>query len=370
MAKAKAKSKARSRVKKSVAPAFEQSGTQQSVSLESRRPPMAWLLTGAIVILGIAAYVWMPSKKGGSSVAAPSGSSEPVARAEWGPQVKLEVLSKFKAPSDNVSGLEADAQGNVYVLADGVVHKFRDGKPAGQLDLKVGLATMAFDGETLVVVPVHGRNIFRVPKSLGKPEQVDVQGVTDLLGVGVSRQNGRIYVADVTQHAIYILDAKGKKKGFLGGNTPAGGNISFVVNLVADGAGNVYTCDHTSGQINKFGPSGKLAKSWAPPWSSPSRERLVVLGDKVYINGFNDRRIFIQDTQGAMLGQSDELSDGSKIKAPTTIGAGMDGNLYLKDGDSIYKLKSYKVERSETKKSAEPKAGEVKPAEAKPEGAQ
>jgi len=160
-----------------------------------------------------------------------------------------------------------------------------------------------------------------------------------LFGIGLWQ--GKVYVEDEQAHVVFILDADGKKLGEFGSPAVNEGSLVCPVDIAFDDAGGAYTHDHLSYLVSHFNPSGKLVASWPVPWSNHNWERLCILEGKIYIDGFNDGRLLIQDLMGHNIGQCVELSNGVKLVHPQMVGAGLDGFLYVNQENVIYKLKPW-----------------------------
>lgn len=289
----------------------------------------------AVLLISVATHFW----RQGQAVSAAAGASD-----TGGPWVKLHPVGKFRITTQ-ASALKADDQGNLFVLTgDGIAgyHPSVDGgKAFASLKMKMPTGwwgSMAFDGRRFYVTA--GDNSIRVvPKNLsGVIAKFKVHGAKDLFGIALS-PDGRLYVTDRVQHCVFILSHSGEVLGKLGG--PHGDqNFVYPVDVTFDSAGNVYTADFLNNQIKRFGPQGTMTTSWTAPWSNHDWERICILDKKMYIDGFNDHRLFIEDLSGANQGMCENLDDGTALD-PKMVGAGLDGFLYVWEGDTgiVYKFK-------------------------------
>jgi hypothetical protein len=283
-----------------------------------------------------------------------SGASHP----SWGQSVKLELAGKFEDP-DELMALRADASGTLYALSKDRICSFKDGHKSDCIELKIegnernlGAAwAMAMDGDFLYVT-TRDNHIIKVRKNLSKVDSViNFAGGSDLLGIDASPK-GLLYVSDIQLHQVFMLSQAGKVRGTLGGSQPEAGSLNCVVDVVLDSKGGAYTHDHISMLINHYNDKGLLLSSQPVPWTNHNWERLAILDGNLYLNGFNDHRIFIEDLDGKTVAQCSQLSDGSKLDSPRTMAAGLDGYLYVKDGSTIYKLKPWSAAPSAAAKGA------------------
>jgi hypothetical protein len=319
----------------------------QALTLTQNKLSLGRVVRGIVIVLVAffaVRYLWRhrPISVPVPDVPLPAPSKPNLA---WGPKIKLQVVSKIAVGAE-VLALRVDKLGNIYVLNRGRISAYKPdgtaGVVTGGIDLGVGAEweNMAFDGNHFYVT-MGDDSIVKVAKDLSKVEKtIHVKGAAGLFGIAVSPQGG-IYVGDEQMHTVFILDSDGKKTGQFGGPAVFDGSLVCPVDLAFDDAGGIYTHDHLTFLITHFSPGGKMIASWPVPWASHNWERLAVLGNKAYIDGFNDKRLFVQDLLGHNIAQCVELSDGTKLDHPQMVGAGMDGFLYVDQDNFIYKLKPW-----------------------------
>jgi hypothetical protein len=339
----------------------------QSLSLSAPSPsPMGGKLKGILVagfVIFVALVVWKHHHSSGS------GASDATAPAQenptWGPRVKMEPQGQFKFSGGEVEGLQVDAQGAVYILTHTAIFRYVGGQVTGTLDLKINgeYMNMSSDDKALYVTEAYDPVVRRVPMDLSGVQKIKIAGAKSLLGIAVSP--GRIYAGDIEEHMIHIRDGQGRGKTELGGPKPEEGGIICPRELALDRNGDIYGQDDLSTIIYHFKPSGTLLGSWPVPWSSHAGgwERLCILQGKIYISGYNDNRLFVQDLQGKNLAQCQELTDGTGLDHPQMVCAGKDGSLYIKCADTIFKLKPWGSPGPE--EAAAPAAAAVSPSAAK-----
>jgi hypothetical protein len=308
----------------------------QPLTTTPEENPMQSRLVGGLVLAALLVFVVSRMWKQGGSAAAPPN---PGSAQDFGPMVKLKSVGKFKLGTPPYA-LKADSDGDLFALTANGISSYLPSGAASEsikLDMKAVWRNMAFDGKHFFIT--GGDNTVRVvPKSLKHLEnQFKVKGAKDLFGIAVSPE-GKLYITDRVLHCVFIVSQSGQVLGKFGG---AHGDDNFVypVDAVFDKAGSFYTSDFLSARIIHFGPDGKSVASWSAPWSNHDWERIGVLGDKVYIDGYNDHRFFIEDLSGHPVGQSVELDDGTPIGSPQMVGIGLDGFLYVYSGDSGYVYK-------------------------------
>jgi hypothetical protein len=310
-----------------------QASAGEAVSLG---PVAQGLLPVAVVavVLVLGFFLWKHRPHMDMVSGAPVAASHPI----WGPEVKLNVVSQFQAPGP-VQAIRADAQGHVYLLTHDKITAYADGRVIGSQDLKINadFLNMAFDG-TDFYVTFNSNQVLKVNKGLKGVQKLEITGASNLLGVGAG-PNGLYYVGDLQNHAIYAINAQGKVKHVL--NNVAGLNCPVDVQVQANG--DLICHDHLALQVFRLSPAGAVLASWPVPWTSHQEgwERLCVLDGKIYIDGYNDHRLFVQDLQGNNLAQCKALANGSPLDQPNMVGAGLDGFLYVQNHDVIYKLKPW-----------------------------
>lgn len=160
--------------------------------------------------------------------------------------------------------------------------------------------------------------------------------IGDPMGLAVSEDGNRLYVADYTQLAVFGFDFAKKSFVKLGGQgNPMGGPMGIAL----DGTGNIYVAESLKKGIGVYDPTGKsLNFITDPTMNRPVGLAIDIPRGKLYVvdSGRVDteeHRIKIFDLQGKLLGKiGKQIGDieGSFL-FPTFISVDAKGNLYVAD---------------------------------------
>jgi DNA-binding beta-propeller fold protein YncE len=308
------------------------------LTLTERKTPV-WGVLGTLVfilVLGFFGTILWHHRAGLTPAPAPSDAPHPA----WGPEVKLEVVGQTEVP-DQAQNIKVDADGRIYVLTQDSLKCYFNGKPAGSLDLKTHgeFMNMDFNGKDFYITKAYEPNVRKVPKDLSRVEKItEIPGAGSVLGIAAG-PDGTCYVGSIETHFIYVLDPKGKVIRNLGGKT----GVNCPVDMVLRSGGDLLVHDHLALQVIHLDNKGGIIAAWPVPWTSHEGgwERLCTIGDKIYISGYNDQRLFIEDMKGNNIAQCRKLSNGDSLDRPQMVGAGRDGFLYVQDKLTIYKLRPY-----------------------------
>jgi hypothetical protein len=304
----------------------------------SSAPPSGSPISGLLlklIAVAVVLYLAYAVLHSNGNNASPAAASHPA----WGPETKLTLVSKFDIP-DEVRSIRADEDGNVYLLTLSGIERYTNGKrsAAFPVALESGDGNMDFDGQFFYET-AHNKKILRIAKDFSHIEHTyKIDSAKELFGIAATPK-GPIYVSDLSQHSVRKINLNGKFLGYIGSTSGDGGAFFRVVDLALASDGSLFTHDHMAKRINRFNPDGKLVGSWEAPWTGVQCERLCVLNGYLYVNGFTDKRLFIEDSNGKAVGECEKLSDGTPMDNALLVGAGMDGFLYVKNGGTVYKLK-------------------------------
>lgn len=322
----------------------------------SRREKMKWVPAGAQAPLARACYPhsrvpalkpaapWRLSLAAGLMLAGLTAShvSPPPAPGQpprepvpaWGPEMKLEVVAKIPF-KEHVHDLTAGADGRVYILSDGKLQMFKDGRNVKSLNMEAGLRwrSMAFDGEQFALTNFQDNSFLKADKELDNLVRVVVPTTWRLLGAASDPATGGFTFSDVHGKYLFVVDAQGRTQRTLPGPNPKAGPDGFMLDLKSLNNGELIATDQLTNMIARAGKDSKVHVFPKVPWSQPAYERAAVVGGFIYMNCLKDRRVVAMNKRGEPVGHL-------KFKAPQMIGAGLDGFLYLKNGDEILKLKA------------------------------
>lgn len=104
-------------------------------------------------------------------------------------------------------------------------------------------------------------------------------GEFDCPGGVVVAKNGRIYIADETNHRVQVFDGEGKflfkwgeygnETGQFGGKSSRNSRTGGPQFIALDSAGNVWTTEGANGRVQKFTPEGKFLLAWGENTDKP-----------------------------------------------------------------------------------------------------
>ena len=283
-----------------------------------------------VLLLG---YRFFGAKQAPSSAPAADISVSMGTVANWGPSLSLETVSKFDYKGEMLA-MQADAQGNVFVLTKSKLQKFSSGKLAKSLELKAGglSGAMALDGKTLYVSNFSNDYVSKLDTNLADRGGFSVEAADRLLGIAYSPlDGGKLFITDVAGKNIFITDTSGKSLDRIKGPRTGSPDVGFAFDLQVDAGGNIFENDLSSRWISFFSPDHKLKKIVKSPWNAANQERLAPCKGLIYINCVTDKSVLVMDAEGNPVGHMN--------RSALMIAAGQDGFLYLYSDGKILKLK-------------------------------
>ncbi|MCB1876702.1 MAG: SMP-30/gluconolactonase/LRE family protein [Chromatiales bacterium] len=159
----------------------------------------------------------------------------------------------------------------------------------------------------------------------------------------VATHQGRLYVTDTVQRAIFVLDFA-KQKSFLFADRGDEGDVHKPLGIAIDAKGTVYVCDGTKRAIQIYDADGNYLRSvdlsgWAARPAgidvSPSGDRLFVI-DTGGVET-DDHRLGVVDANSGELirtiGKRGK-ADG-ELNLPRDVRLGKNGLLYVTDGGNF-----------------------------------
>lgn len=304
------------------------------------------LVIGGIALAIVAAYVIVtPDKNRDPNAPVPAGAAPSL--PDYGTRLDLETVSKFEFKGEALD-ITADSDGQVYVLTQGSITRFTDGKETKSVSLgnPSAMRCLAFDGSNFYVSNYVDKSVVKVDKALEKVVGLPIKDGFRTLGISVSPLDRLIYVAEVDRPLVHLLDSNGVKKGemkFL----PQAGHTIWAFDMKHDRSGNTYVSGQLPGQIAKYGADRKLqSPPMQAPWPRLTWERMPIVNDRMYINCFDEERLKVMDLQGRPVGFM-------KKDTPQMIGSGRDGFIYLKTGNAIQKIKALPAGAAQAAPAAE-----------------
>lgn len=334
MKKVKRPSKARSPRTTTQQPAEQEAVIQPLPKWKT--PPLKWLFAGGLVLVLFLRYLFTLSPNSSSTIANMVAAAVPHSGLSWGTELpKLEIVDKFSAPQDALNMI-VDNEGNIFILGEATLYRISRGKKVKSIALKSSAPHrgMAFDGKYFYITHCQNNSVIRIDKNLSKISSFDISGPPFLLGIDWSRHDGLVFATDRAGKRIYMFDSEGHQRGDILGPTPPSEEEGWACDLRLDGKGQIYEINLAKREISFMSTKHELIKTLTSPWevAAGARQRLAILGDKIYINCLPDQRVFVMDLTGKSIGYI-------KDDAPIMIAAGQDGFLYLKRGDYVFKMK-------------------------------
>jgi hypothetical protein len=130
---------------------------------------------------------------------------------------------------DAVTAIDADADGNIYMLA-----------PAAR---------------RMLVFDYRGQPLCDWP--IGEVERIAALPSGFRIG-----PDGRVYILDGRGRRILVYTAEGEVVRVIRGSARAGGGLQAPVDLAFDGEGNLYVSDASGVPVQVYDPSGRLLRAW------------------------------------------------------------------------------------------------------------
>ena len=188
-------------------------------------------------------------------------------------------------------------------------------KLEGGLQSPVGVAALP-DGrilvcdsrlETVECFDAKGRALghFCDPEVMGRPA-----------GIAVNSSRGEVYIADVTNHRVMVLDLKGRLLRLIGHRGDGPGEFNFPTHLTLGPQGRLYVTDSMNFRVQVLEPDGTFVRAIgrlgdAPgQFSKPKGVAVDKEGHVIVVEGLYDALEFF-DPQGELL-----LSAGSSGSNP------------------------------------------------------
>jgi len=173
-------------------------------------------------------------------------------------------------PGGCCSGLALNTAGNLYALAmddqgNGVVKSFVPKMPNAPIKTGLSLASgMAVDASGKVYVVSKGNNVVKSYDTKGQPTEPTIGGLNAPAAIAIDSVNGRIYVANYTEVATFLLSSR---------RVPPtihldkdGEGVYQPTALAVDASGRLYV-GYYAGKVGIYEPDGKPTR---PAFDVPS----------------------------------------------------------------------------------------------------
>src|SRR5215475_2428463 len=208
----------------------------------------------------------------------------------------------YVAESGNPRVEQFDANGN-FVAAWG--WGVKDGKVQSEV----------CTSNCLVGIAGSGRGQFSRPTSIA-------------VGASGSPSAGKVFVGDADNNVVLKFDADGNFLSSIDGSTTPQGHFVVVAGVAVDHKGNLWIADGSTGDIDKFSPSGKFLEQWNDTFGQTLAIAVDSTQKAVYlIRGTHSTERFTLTGKGETV-----------IDTGTGVALGLDqktGNLYVDHGGDV-----------------------------------
>ena len=156
-------------------------------------------------------------------------------------------------------------------------------------------------------------------------------------GIAMHPHNTKIYVTDVSNHLIQILNADLTHSGSFGGLGSGNGQLNSPRGISFDSAGNVFVADWGNNRVQVFTAGGEYIRQFGKKGAGEGdldRPACVAIdsNDIVYISEGGNHRISVFAPEGQFLRSFGTRGSGpGQFNLPTDVTVGKDGNIYVTD---------------------------------------
>ena len=163
-------------------------------------------------------------------------------------------------------------------------------------------------------------------------------------GITIDEKTGKVYVADLYNHRIQVLNRDYSFSHLFGSRGQAMGQFNQPNGIALDSIGNVFVTDTFNHRVQKFSPDGKCLLCFGSEGSNPGQfhlpERIVIRNGYVYITEHKNSRVSVFTTEGKFFKCFGKESSEGKMNWPRGISFDEDGSLYVCDY-SLYQIYKY-----------------------------
>ncbi|XP_011406430.1 PREDICTED: tripartite motif-containing protein 2-like [Amphimedon queenslandica] len=185
---------------------------------------------------------------------------------------------------------------------------------------KYSILKVSMDGKLLKAIGCRGNG----------REQFD-----NPFGITIDEKTGKVYVADLNNHRIQVLNRDYSYSHHFGSRGQAMGQFNQPNGIALDSQGNVFVTDTFNHRIQKFSPDGKCILCFGSEGSNPGQfhlpERIVIRNGYVYITEHKNSRVSVFTTEGKFFKCFGKESSEGKMNWPRGISFDEDGSLYVCD---------------------------------------
>ncbi len=242
--------------------------------------------------------------------------------------IPREPMAVAVAPGGDV--LVADAGlGRVHRYSRGarLLRTYPEDSVESPLRYPVGVA--AHDRESVAwVSDLWGRRLYRLDLGSGSLVGFADDALGDVAPGALAFRQGRLYVADVSQHRVLVFDEAGALLRTIGGGRGAGpGQFAYPNGIWVTDAGDVYVTDSNNARIQVFDGLGRLQRILQPHRLGLPRGLVQDRTGRLHVADTMGHDIALLDASGQIVRR---YTLGEELTAPN--GLAVDGRvLYVAD---------------------------------------
>ncbi|XP_011407495.2 PREDICTED: E3 ubiquitin-protein ligase TRIM71-like [Amphimedon queenslandica] len=154
-------------------------------------------------------------------------------------------------------------------------------------------------------------------------------------GITIDENTGKVYVADLENHRIQVLNRDYSFSHFLGLKGKALGYFEQPNGTALDSQGNVFVTDTFNHRIQKFSQSGEYISYFGSKGPNPGQlklpEKIVINNDYIYVTEHLNARISVFTTEGIFVQCFGNQSSEGGLVWPRGLTFDEDGSLYVCD---------------------------------------
>ena len=154
-------------------------------------------------------------------------------------------------------------------------------------------------------------------------------------GITIDEKTGKVYVADLLNHRIQVLNRDYSFSHFFGSRGKALGQFEQPNGIAIDSQGNVFVTDTFNHRIQKFSQSGEYLSYFGSEGPNPGQlklpEKIVINNDYIYVTEHLNARVSVFTTEGNFVRCFGKHSSEGGLVWPRGLTFDEDGSLYVCD---------------------------------------
>lgn len=182
----------------------------------------------------------------------------------------------------------------------------------------------------ILKVTMNGKLLETIGKKGKRPLGFDCP-----FGMKIDNNTGKIYVAEVHNHRIHVLNSNYTFSHFIGSHGWSKDQFQHPNGVDLDSHGNVYIADTYNNRVQKFTSQGSFLYNFGSKGGEPGQlnipERVVVKNDYVYVTEHNNSRVSVFTTEGKFMRCFGRCSNEGGMDWPRGLTFDEDGSLYVCD---------------------------------------